>query len=92
MPKKLLLKVFEEVFGTSQFIITQESAMALGGRKADDLRREAKDLRGLARILAKTNFFRLTGIKPLTERFNVSTEAMAIRLEELGLVAWRNSN
>lgn len=86
MPKKLLRNVFFENFSTETFRITPDTATRLNGKSAQDLRAKCRNLRDLSRLLAETTYYDFTSMKSLSTLFNVSTEAMAIRLEELGLV------
>lgn len=88
MPEKHLRNVFFGVFLTQTFRLTPDSAMALSGRSVQQLRAKCRDLRGLSRLLAGTTFYNLTSFVSLSKLFKVSTEAMAIRLEELGLVEY----
>jgi Zn-dependent peptidase ImmA (M78 family) len=84
LPEKQVRRVFEEIFLTPRFVLTDETAFAL----AEDLavlRRRCRTLRDLTRMLAAAKKYNLEAVNSMTERFGVSTEAMAIRLEELGL-------
>ena len=91
MPARLVRDSFEQIFSTAPFRITAETAFALmggpaTGRTPQALRQQCKTLRGLARLLASETFYNGTASKSLAELFSVSTEAMAIRLEELKLI------
>jgi formiminotetrahydrofolate cyclodeaminase/Zn-dependent peptidase ImmA (M78 family) len=88
MPKKLIKKTFAGIFLTEQFTITKETAFALNEQSSNALRAKCKDLRGLSRFLANTRSYNGKQFYPLSEQFNVSVEAMAIRLEELGLLRY----
>jgi len=85
MPEKLLRKTFRKIFRTSQFRLTEESAIALGARGADEIRRSCKTKQEFYRLLASTTFYDSVPVNSLAQLFKVSTEAMAIRLEELKL-------
>ena len=71
------------------FEINEDNAFKFGGRSSTDLRREFKNIRALSRKLASTERFDSINFTPLNILFNVSIEAMAIRLEELGLVTYK---
>ncbi len=86
MPQKQVLEVFQEYFSTSKFVIEQNTAFNLIQDNPSKLRSQSKDLRGLSRKLATAKSYSNLAFTPLAELFNVSVEAMAIRLEELGLV------
>jgi len=88
MPKKLIVKEFEKRFSQGIFQINENSAFKFGGRNTSDLRKESKNLRSLARKLASTESFDNKHFISISELFNVSVEAMAIRLEELDLVQY----
>lgn len=91
MPRKLVLARFREVFRMERFELTDDSIKALKsvtwtvekfakGKRGADLRRH------LARELVESESYNGRHFKSLRAQFNVSTEAIAIRLEELSLV------
>lgn len=86
MPRDAVEKTFREIFLTLEFEITETMARALGVRSIGELRKRARNLHGLAKILASTNRFNGEHIVPMSQQFGVSTETMAIRLEELQLI------
>jgi formiminotetrahydrofolate cyclodeaminase/Zn-dependent peptidase ImmA (M78 family) len=86
MPTKLVKRTFARLFLTEQFRIIEETAFALNEPSIRALRDKCRDLRGLARLLAKTTSYNGAHFYSLSERFKVSVEAMAIRLEELHLL------
>ena len=86
MPKNLVISRFEQNFGMSPFVLDDNTAFGLAGINADQLITGIKTTRDLARILAKANQFHTRKLESLASQFKVSIEAMAIRLEELGLV------
>lgn len=86
MPDKMLRAEFEATFGKRSFTISDDTAFFLVMDSAESLRQTAKNLRGLSRILAATERYGERHFQSLADRFRVSTEAMAIRLEELGLL------
>ncbi len=88
MPKKLLEKEFKSTFLSESFELNESSAFGFGGKSVADLKKECKNLRQLARKLASTESFSGKRFDSLSNKFGVSIEAMAIRLEELGLVQY----
>lgn len=86
MPRKLVLQKFQQIFGMSSFSINHETALALNMKSADELYATTRSLRGLARLLSNVTRYRSRQVHSLTELFGVSSEAMAIRLEELRIV------
>lgn len=88
MPKKWVRIEFAKRFSNGRFEINEDSSFKFNGRSSADLKNEYKTLRELSRKLASAQFFNNTTFVSLTQLFNVSTEAMAIRLEELDLVKY----
>ena len=86
MPENLVVARFLEIFHSRPFEITSETAFALGFKNANELARKCRNRRELARLLASTEHFNFEHFVSLANQFHVSTEAMAIRIEELGLV------
>lgn len=82
MPRKLVTVEFERIFGRAPFELDEDREFALFGSQ----QRRQMSLRELSRTLASTNRFNGLSFPSLAEIFNVSVAAMAIRLEELGLV------
>jgi Zn-dependent peptidase ImmA (M78 family) len=89
MPRKLVLAKFEGIYGRAPFAFNEETSFALLGSEAEDSRKWPRTLRELSRLLASATRFNGFEIMSLADQFRVSVEAMAIRLEELGLVALR---
>ena len=86
MPEKLVRGRFEKIFGVSNaFVLNDDTAFALNPGKPDELLSRCRNLRDLTRILAKTEYYNGRHVNSLAAQFHVSPEAMAIRLEELGL-------
>jgi len=88
MPKSLVLKEFIKRYSIEAFELNELSAFKFGGKSAVDIRKECKSLRGLSRKLANSISFDNNRFDSLASKFKVSIEAMAIRLEELGLVKY----
>jgi formiminotetrahydrofolate cyclodeaminase/Zn-dependent peptidase ImmA (M78 family) len=86
MPSNLVEDVFFEIFEAPKFVINEATVLAIGGKSVLILKRECQNIRGLTRMLSSTSYYAGKVFNPLAKIFNVSTETMAIRLEELELV------
>lgn len=82
MPRKLVQAIFKRFFLTDKFALNETTAFALGLNA-----HEVRTNRQLSRLLASAEQFNGLQFKSLARQFRVSTEAMAIRLEELDLLA-----
>ncbi len=85
MPGKIVCSKFEAMFGRKPFELNELTRFALGAA-AEGHRKWPRTTRELSRHLASTTRFNGQGIVSLAEQFQVSVEAMAIRIEELDLV------
>ena len=86
MPEKQVRKVFKKMFKTSCFTLTDDTAFALTTGTLESIQNECRSLRDLTRLVASTERYNGIEYKSLAKQFNVSIEALAIRLEELKLV------
>lgn len=86
MPAKLVREAFLRRFGTTQFVLTDDTAFALARTISDVIREKNPSLRHLSRTLAGAENYNSHSFKSLADHFNVSVGAMAIRLEELGFL------
>ena len=86
MPENLVRGAFRLRFGVTQFVINEGTAFALNKGNVDQLRAECPQIRDLSKLLAGAEQYDQTRFSPLYKQFNVSIEAMAIRLEELRLI------
>ena len=86
MPAKQVQAAFERFFLTDQFILDEATAFALRLGNCETLKGKYKTLRQLSRLLAGAEHYNGVHFMSLANQFLVSEEAMAIRLEELGLV------
>ena len=86
MPKKQIIKEFINRFQTDKFLINELTAFNLIKAGPDKLKSEVKDIRGLARKLADSERYENHSFEAMTKIFNVSTEAMAIRFQEISLI------
>ena len=87
MPTKLVKTTFEKFFLTDKFFLNEETAFALGLSDFMELKEKVKPLRQLSKMLASAEYYNGRHFVSLANQFRVSTEAMAIRLEELELLA-----
>jgi Zn-dependent peptidase ImmA (M78 family) len=87
MPTKLITEQFELRFLTREFKLSPDVAFALGFPDLRVFRSLHATQRDLSRLLAGIRLFNGQNFPSLHQLFGVSLEAMAIRLEELGLVS-----
>jgi Zn-dependent peptidase ImmA (M78 family) len=83
MPENLLRNRFRQLFLCDRFGIDEATAFALDPADKHRLLAEKKTPRDLSRILVSAASYNGRQFPPLAKQFNVSVEAMAIRLEEL---------
>lgn len=88
MPEKLVRQIFKQLFLTNNLIISDQTSFALANCSPYELRKQIKSKRAFSRLIAKSTFYNLTPFTPIHKIFNVSIEAMAIRLEELNLIEY----
>jgi len=88
MPKKDVINQFLLRFKSSCIFINEETSFNLTRGNVSDLRRECKDLREFSRKLSSVQSYDGHRFESLAERFNVSVQAMAIRLEQLNLLSY----
>ena len=86
MPSKPLAAEFKQRFLTQSFALDEATAFALNAGGFEALHDRCRSLRDLTRILASAKQFDGKHFHSLSDAFGVSAEAMAIRLEEVGLV------
>lgn len=86
MPQKLVRNTFKQIFLTGKFVLREETAFALGYSDYEALKNKCFSLRQLSKILASAERYNGLHFQSLANQFQVSTEAMAIRLEELNLL------
>jgi Predicted Zn peptidase len=87
MPEKQVRRRFEWNFLCDSVQLTNEVAFALSGTDEQSLRSRVRSVRDLTRMLSECVYFNGNPLIPLKRVFRVSTDAMAIRLEELGLAS-----
>lgn len=88
MPKKLVVQLFQELFQLDQFRINEETSYLLTNSSVYELRKKVKTRRDLSRMIAKCEYYNFKPFTSLSQIFQVSIEAMAIRLEELDLIKY----
>lgn len=86
LPERPVREMFEKVFLTQRFMMNDDTAFALTSQSLESLQSKCRTLRDLARVLADAEYYNGVHFHSMAKQFQVSTEAMAIRLEELGLV------
>lgn len=86
MPRKLVTSTFAKYFLTDKFYINEETAHALGQGDLLTLKKKCKTIREMSKMLANAEHYNGLYFNSLAKQFRVSTEAMAIRLEELELI------
>lgn len=87
MPEKLVRSTFENAFKAREFVLNEDTAFALNAEDLKSLRATRPEVRDLSRLLAGTTRYDGVQFYSLAEQFGISIEAMAIRLEELNLIA-----
>lgn len=90
MPLKLLLREFSNRFGVDVFRLDQDAVFGLRLGTMDRARQIIRSPRDLALCVAGASSFMGNHFEPLSRFFRVSPTAMAIRLEEVGLVDERS--
>ena len=86
MPERQVRAAFKTAFKAPVFVLNEETAFALTAGDLETLRATLNVVRDLSRLLARTTQYDGVQFYSLAEQFGVSTETMAIRLEELRLV------
>ena len=89
MPEERILAEFQRRFHHVPFVLNEDTAFALYGANLWDVRRLWKSTRDGARELAGITHCDRNHFHSLSHRFGVSIQAMAIRIDGLGLVAPR---
>lgn len=86
MPADLVESRFADTFGAKKFELTDETSFGLFTTSVERVVAKVRTRLDLCRKLAEANSYYGVRVIPLAALFGVSTTAMAIRLEELGLV------
>lgn len=86
MPEKLVRNYFQQVFGVIPFDLNEQTAFALNPSDPVGLIHRCRTPRDLSKLLAEAEYFNGNHVRSLADRFGVSVETMAIRIEELKLI------
>ena len=86
MPEKQVRPEFEDRFLTQRFELNEQTAFALNAGNQEAVWAQWISKRRRSRMLARAQQFNGCHFLSLADIFSVSTEAMAIRLEELALI------
>ena len=86
MPERWVRNRFRQCFGMDRFELTEDTAFGLGCLNIDKARLRYRSPRDLSQALARSCNFLGQSFDSLSKYFHVSPTAMAIRLNELGLV------
>ena len=92
MPSEYVINEFEDRFESIPFSITEDTAHRLSEGSPNKLKENHQTLRSFSIRLAKETSYNGVNFDSLATYFGVSNEAMAIRLEELGLIDWQNES
>lgn len=91
MPAKHLLRRFKENFaGMSEFIMNEDTVYGLRLGTIDQAQHRFRTRRNISLAVATANSFMGISFESLAQYFRVSPTAMAIRLEEVGVVTERS--
>ena len=86
-PEKLLRDEFQTIFGEAPFALNDHTAFALCASRLEVIQKKLRTRRDLSRYLAETISYNGCNFDSLKKRFMVSTDVLAIQLEQHGLVA-----
>lgn len=86
MPANEVKVRFEETFGAKSLSLNQDTAILLNKKDYFELKNLCTKRRDFSRVIASAETIANTSKTSLAKQFNVSVEAMAIRLEELKLI------
>lgn len=89
MPRKAMKEQFLARFHSEELKINDDVAFHLGF-SLSELKKKYKDKRHISRLLASATMYAGGSFESLATQFKVSVEAMAIQLEELGLVDFKS--
>ncbi len=85
LPEKLLRNYFEAFFGETHLEANEQTAFLLAGASLQDFYARYRSRRSFSRLVASCERYGNHRFVSLAKTFEISVEAMAIRLEELGL-------
>jgi IrrE N-terminal-like domain len=87
MAKSLVINQFKVCYGTDHLKLDEDSSRLLFGVDIERAWFKYKSLRQITEFAARAGSFGQNHFRPLHSQFKVSPGAMAIRLEQLGLVS-----
>lgn len=90
MPAKMVMKRFLQCFRMATFYLNEDSVFGLGLGTIDRAQRTIRTKRQASLAVATAGGFMGVAFEPMSRFFRVSPTAMAIRLEEVGLVDERS--
>lgn len=86
IPAKPLCQQFANRFHTTRVILNEDTAFGITSQNQDSVRASIRKLRDWSRMIAGASYYQDQHFTSLAEEFNVSVDAMAIRLETLDLI------
>lgn len=86
MPEKLIREHFTQRFGPRSIVLCDETAFLLFQSGLQRVKEKMKSRRAFSRSIAQATSFGSRPFVSMAAEFAVSSEAMAIRLEELHLL------
>lgn len=91
MPAKHLFQRLSEKFaGMGEFVLNEDTVYGLRLGSVDEAQRRMRTLRNVSLVIATATSFMGSSFESLVQYFRVSPTAMAIRLEEIGVVTDRS--
>lgn len=90
MPRKLVIEEFKDIFGTDPLKIDETLRFALGYKNQNKFFSNKNKPLFYEKLLASASTVSGQNVIPIADRFKVSKEAMAIRLEELKLTLFKD--
>ena len=91
MPGELVIELFESYFGTRKWELNSDTLFMLNKGNAQEFLKKYPYKRSVSLLLAGLTVYNQQEFPSLAQVFGVSKTAMAIRLEELGLIDFRIS-
>lgn len=86
MPKKQVLRAFQDIFKMRKFQINDDILFMMNIESLKEFKNKFPSVTFFSRFLASTEFFNGRTFISLAKIFGVSSTTMAIRLEELELI------
>jgi len=86
MPKNIVISEFTKIYRTNKLVIDEDTMFRLNQGTVSDFRKKHRTLRDFSLFIAGTEQYNHQIFTSISKIFGVSKLAMAIRLEELGLL------